>query len=87
MLAPTEAQLSALAAFFKNRKFARFGVTLSASTRIPEDQTPYDIAAGLLSNRFQDLLSRLAPMPQEVAFLYESSSRCDRLVENNSSKM
>jgi hypothetical protein len=81
--APTEAQLSALAAFFKDRKFARFAVTLSASTKMPEGNTPYDLAAGLLRNRFQDLLSRLSPEPQEVAFLHESSERCDQLVERH----
>ncbi len=81
--APTEGQLSALASFFKDRKFARFAVTLSASTKIPEGKTPYDITAGLLRNRFQDLLSRLSPLPQEVAFLHESSSRCDQLVERH----
>jgi hypothetical protein len=81
--APTEGQLSALAAFFKNRKFARFAVTLSASTKIPAGKAPYDVAAGLLRNRFQDLLSRLSPEPQEVAFLHESASRCDHLVERH----
>jgi hypothetical protein len=81
--APTEAQLSALAAFFNDRKFARFAVTMSRSTKIPDGSTPYDIAAGLLRNRFQDLLSRLSPEPQEVAFLHESSARCDQLVERH----
>lgn len=81
--APTEEQLSALATFFKNRKFARFAVTLSASTKIPEGSVPYDYAAGLLRNRFQDLLLRVRPLPAEVAFLHEASSRGDQLVERH----
>jgi hypothetical protein len=80
---PTVAQLSALAAFFNDRTFARFAVTMSATTKIHDGSAPYDIAAGLLRNRFQDLLSRLSPVAQEVAFLHESSSRCDKLVERH----
>jgi hypothetical protein len=44
---------------------------------------PFDIFAGALINRYRDLPLRIAPAPNEVAFLHEASDRCDQLVEND----
>jgi len=80
---PTAEQLEALARFFRDQQFARFAVTMSKSLVLPVGLTPFDVAAKTLNNRFADLLSRLSPEPNEVAFLHEASDRCDRLVERH----
>ena len=80
---PSPDQLAALSKFFNEQKFARFAVTMSKSIDLPRGMTPVDVAAGALYNRFRDLLSRVVPEPNEVAFLHEASDRCDRLVEKH----
>jgi hypothetical protein len=80
---PTPQQLNAFARFFAEQKFARFAVTMSKSANLPNGVTPFDVVAKALNNRFADLLSRLSPEPNEVAFLHEASERCDRLVERH----
>jgi uncharacterized protein DUF3800 len=78
---PTHEQLAALSKFFRDQVFARFAVTMSKSVTLPPGMTPFDLAALSLAKRWQDLLGRLSPAPNEVALLHEASERCDQLVE------
>jgi hypothetical protein len=80
---PTSEQLAALAKFFREQQFARLAVTMSKSAVPAAGTTPFDIVAGALINRYRDLLSRVSPEPNEVAFLHEASDRCDQLVEKH----
>ena len=77
---PTAEQIDALSRFFHEQQFARYAVTMSKSVALPPGLTPFDLAANALANRFQDLLMRVLPEPDEVALLHEASDRCDRLV-------
>jgi hypothetical protein len=78
---PTGEQLDALGKFFREQQFARFAVTMSKSVVLPPGMTPYDCATRSLANRFQDLLGRVSPEPNEMALLHEASNRCDQLVQ------
>jgi hypothetical protein len=64
----------------RDQQSARFAVTMSKSVKLPPGMTPFDCAALSLANRFQDLLRRVLPEPNEVALLHEVSDRCDQLI-------
>jgi hypothetical protein len=80
---PTSEQLAALAKFFREQHFARLAVTMSKSEVPPAGTTPFNVVAGALINRYRDLLSRVLPEPDEVAFLHEASDRLDQLVQRH----
>ena len=80
---PTSDQLDALSMFFREQRFARFAVTISHSAVLPAGTTPLEMVAGAMMNRFTDLLRRISPEPNEVAFLHEASDRLDRLIERH----
>jgi hypothetical protein len=80
---PTPEQLAALAEFFHEQQFARLAVTMSKSSVLPTGTTPLEITAGAMMNRYTDLLRRVSPEPNEVAFLHEASDRLDQLVEKH----
>jgi hypothetical protein len=76
-------QLNALSKFFREQQFARLAVTMSKSTVLPTDKTPLDIITGSMMNRYTDLLRRVSPEPNELAFLHEASDRLDQLIEKH----
>jgi Protein of unknown function (DUF3800) len=78
---PTSEQLNALSKFFREQQFARYAVTMSKSVVLPTGMTPFELAARALANRFQDLLRRVSPEPNEVALLHEASDRCNQLIQ------
>jgi hypothetical protein len=80
---PTSEQLDALSKFFREQQFARLAVTMSKSVVLPAGTTPLDITARAMMNRYTDLLRRVSPEPNEVAFLHEASDRLDQLIEKH----
>ena len=70
---PTTEQLDALSKFFREQQFARLAVTMSKSAVLPTGKTPLEIITGSMMNRYTDLLRRVSPEPNEVAFLHEAS--------------
>jgi hypothetical protein len=80
---PTAEQLNALSKFFREQQFARYAVTMSKSVVLPTGMSPFELAARTLANRFQDLLRRVLPEPNEVALLHEASDRCNQLIQKH----
>jgi hypothetical protein len=80
---PTDEQFAALSKFFREQQFARLAVTMSKSAVLPAGKTPFDIIAGAMMNRYTDLLRRVSPQPNELAFLHEASDRLDQLVQKH----
>ena len=80
---PTDEQLAALSKFFREQQFARLAVTISKSTVLPAGKTPFDILTGATMNRYTDLLRRVSPEPNELAFLHEASDRLDQHIEKH----
>ena len=78
---PTPEQLAAIAKFFSEQQFARLAVTISKSAVLPSGKTPLDIIVGSMMNRYSDLLRRVSPEPNELAFLHEASHRLDQAFE------
>jgi Protein of unknown function (DUF3800) len=75
---PTTEQLDALSKFFREQQFARLAVTMSKSAVLPTGKTPLEIITGSMMNRYTDLLRRVPPEPNELAFLHEDSNRLER---------
>jgi hypothetical protein len=80
---PTTEQLDALSKFFRERQFARFAVTMSKSAVLPAGKTSLEIITGSMMNRYTDLLRRVSPEPNELAFLHEASNRLDDAIEQH----
>jgi hypothetical protein len=80
---PTTEQLDALSKFFREQQFARPAVTMSKSAVLPTGKTPLEIITGSMINRYTDLLRRISPEPNEVAFLHEASNRLDDAMEQH----
>jgi hypothetical protein len=79
---PTAEQL-ALSKFFREQQFARLAVTMSKSAVLQTGKTPLEIITGSMMNRYTDLLRRVSPEPNEVAFLHEASNRLDDAIEQH----
>jgi hypothetical protein len=77
---PTEKQLEALGAFFRNQNFGRFAVTITPSA-LPSGTEPMQVMPGLVRCRWEALAGRFVPLPVEVAFIHEASDRGDALLE------
>jgi hypothetical protein len=77
---PTPEQLHALGEFFRNQNFGRFAVTMSRSD-LPPDIEAMQIMPRLLRRRWEELLPRFQPLPVEVAFVHEASTRGNALLE------
>jgi hypothetical protein len=69
--------------FFREQKFARLAVTMSKSAVLPTGKTPLEIITGSMMNRYTDLLRRVSPEPNELAFLHEASNRLDDAIEQH----
>jgi hypothetical protein len=80
---PIDAQLGALSKFFREQQFARLAVTMSKAAVLPSGKTPLDVITGAMMNRYTDLLGRVSPEPNELAFLHEASDRLDKLIEKH----
>jgi len=80
---PTTAQLDALSNFFREQQFARLAVTRSKSAVLPTGKTPLEIITVSMMNRYTDLLRRVSPEPNELAFLHEASNRLDDAIEQH----
>jgi hypothetical protein len=79
----TPEQVAALGKFFREQQFARLAVTMSRSSVLPVGKTPFEVTAGAMMNRYTDLLRRVSPEPNELAFLHEASDRLDQLVQEH----
>jgi len=80
---PTQAQLDALATFFREQQFARLAVTMSKSAMLPAGTAPLETITGSMMNRYADLVRRVSPEPTELAFLHEASDRLDQQIERH----
>lgn len=80
---PTTEQLDALSRFFREQQFARLAVTMSNSAVRPTGKTSLEIITGSMMHRYTDLLRRVSPEPNEVAFLHEASNRLDDAIEQH----
>ena len=80
---PTTEQLDALSKFFREQQFARLAVMMSKSAVLPTGKTPLEIITGSMMNRYTDLLRRVSPEPNELAFLHEASNRLDDAIEQH----
>jgi len=69
--------------FFREQQFARLAVTMSKSAVLPTGKTPLEIITGSMMNRYTDLLRRVSPEPNELAFLHEASNRLDDAIEQH----
>jgi hypothetical protein len=56
---------------------------MSKSGVRPTGKTPLEIITGSMMNRYTDLLRRVSPEPNEVAFLHEASNRLDDAIEQH----
>jgi hypothetical protein len=72
-----------LSKFFREQQFvfARLALTMSKSAVMPTGKTPLEIITGSMMNRYTDLLTRVSPEPNEVAFVHEASNRLDDAIE------
>ncbi len=78
---PTNEQVIALGQFFEKQVFGRFAVTMTRKTKLPDGIKPIQAMPGLLRRRWEVLVPRFVPLPVEVAFIHEASSRGDKLLE------
>ena len=74
---PTQAQLDALGAFFRKQRFGRFAVTMTSKVKLPDGVEPYRVIPNVLRKRWAELISRVQPIPPEVALIHEASQRGD----------
>src|ERR1051325_9762149 len=79
-LRPTSEQIEALNAFFRNQAFGRFAVTMTASAAL-NGHEPIRVMPDALRRRYEELVGRCRPVPVEVAFIHEGSTRADPLLE------
>jgi hypothetical protein len=78
---PTQEQREAVGEFFRKQVFGRFAVAMTAKTSLPDGVKPIQIMPGALRLRWQELAARFSPVPVEVAFIHEASTRGDPLLE------
>jgi hypothetical protein len=78
---PTMEQVNAIAEFFRNQRFGRFGVTATAKSELPSELRLFEIIPNVIRKRWQDLASRSPIDPVEIAFIHEVSERGDPLLE------
>lgn len=74
-------QMEALGRFFLTGRFGRFGVAVTANSKLPAGAEPLQIMPSLIRNRWQFLLDRVRPQPEQLAIIHESSERGDMLVD------
>lgn len=79
--APTAAQLAALTEFFKFQEFGRFAVTLTSKSTVPGHLASHNVVSAAIKKRWEELATRMNPMPTEVAFFFEASQRTDELIQ------
>jgi hypothetical protein len=75
----TDTQIEAVAAFFRQQPFARFGVTVSFKTSFPDELGPLPGLAKALQLRIVEL-ARWSPF-DSIAVIFESSQRADPLIK------
>jgi hypothetical protein len=78
---PTVPQMDALAEFFKIQEFGRFAVTLTSTSTVPGHLVSHQVISASIKKRWQELATRMNPMPTEVAFFFEASQRTDELIQ------
>jgi hypothetical protein len=78
---PTDAQINAIAEFFRKQEIGRFAVTMTESTKLPEGVRPIQVMPAALRRRWEELAPRFAPLPVEIAFIHEASNRGDELLD------
>ena len=78
---PTSEQLEGLSTYFRTQGFGRFAVVMTNKTTLPPGTKPIELMPDLLRKRYERLTLRLAPKPEEVAFIHEASDRGDPLLE------
>lgn len=75
----TKEQIEAVAAFFKQGRFARLGAIVSIKTAFPDTLKPLPTIAMVLNKRIADIAQWTRF--RSVAVIFESSERADPLVE------
>lgn len=71
--------IEAVAAFFRQQQFARFGAIISESSSLPSELSPMQAVAKALQNRIIDV-ARWTSF-REIMVIFEASERADRLIE------
>jgi hypothetical protein len=79
--APTAAQIEALTEFFKFQEFGRFAVTLTSKSTVPGHLALHNVVSAAIKKRWEELATRMNPMPTEVAFFFEASQCTDELIQ------
>ena len=79
---PSAQQLAALSEFFKMQEFGRFAVTLTSAAKVPKHLTSHSVISASIKKRWEELATRMNPMPTEVAFIFEALERTDELIQN-----
>src|SRR6201984_2162520 len=69
--------------FSASNSLRALAVTMSKSAALPNGKTPLEVITGSMMNRYTDLLRRVSPEPNEVAFLHEASDRLDQAIEQH----
>jgi hypothetical protein len=78
---PSARQLAALTKFFKMQEFGRFAVTMTSAAKVPEHLASHDVISASIKKRWEELATRMNPIPTEVAFFFEASERTDELIQ------
>jgi hypothetical protein len=79
--AETSRKRSLLTEFFKFQEFGRFAVTLTSKTTVPGHLATHNVISAAIKKRWEELATRMNPIPTEVAFFFEASQRTDELIQ------
>ena len=78
-LRPKPGDVEAIEAFFRTHHFWRLGAVITRTTKLPDELSRVRMMKGVLQNRVKEIVGR--SLCKEVAVIFESSQRTDRLIE------
>jgi Protein of unknown function (DUF3800) len=78
-LRPKPGDVEAIEAFFRTHHFWRLGAVITRTTKLPDEMSRVRMMKRVLQNRVKEIVGR--SLCKEVAVIFESSQRTDRLIE------
>jgi Protein of unknown function (DUF3800) len=76
---PKPGEVEIIEAFFRTHPFWRFGAVITRTTKLPDEMSRVRMMKGVLQNRIKEIVGK--SLCKEVAVIFESSQRTDRLIE------
>jgi hypothetical protein len=76
---PKPGEVEIMEAFFRAQSFWRFGAVVTRTAKLPNEMSRVRMMKEVLQNRIKEIVGRT--LCKEVAVIFESSQRTDRLIE------